>query len=126
MAAVSRLEARMKIVDRHGTVRYPVNGSLTHQLSQTEWFGPYTVQVADGVSEQSLTALGTGGLTTVTALLITSDTNIAITYGAAASNVPVDLNANGIHAISGTSLTAIAVSNSSGATALVTYFLAGS
>ena len=122
MPAISRLKAEMSLVDRHGTIG-PL--SVLHQLSQTEWFGPHTVQVADGVSEQSLTALGTGGITTVTALFITSDRNIAITYGAAASNVPVDLNANGFHAKSGTSLTAIAVSNSSGATALVTYMLAG-
>ena len=126
MPGVSRVEARMSIVDRNGTVSYPANVPLRHQLSQTEWFGPHTVQVADGVSEQSLPALGTGGMTTVTALFITSDTNISITYGASASNAPVPLNANGVHEMSGTSLTAIAVSNSSGATALVTYFLAGS
>ena len=126
MPGVSRVDARMAITDPHGTVSYPPNVPLRHQLSQTEWFGPHTVQVANGVSEQNLTAFGTGGITTVTAFLITADRNISITYGAAATNVPVDLNANGLHAMSGTSLTAIAVSNSSGAIALVTYMIAGS
>jgi hypothetical protein len=123
MPAVSRLDAKLSFTDRHGTGK-PL--PILHQLSVTEWFGPHTVQVADGVSEQSLTALGTGGLTTITVLEITSDRNISITYGAAGSNAPVNLDANGVHAMSGTSLTALAVSNSSGATALVTYSLGGS
>lgn len=122
MPGISQAEAKLSIRDRFGT--YPLE--VVHSLSQTEWFGPYTVQVADAVTEQSLTALGTGGLTTVTALLITSDVNISLTYGTAANNEPIPLNANGFHLMSGTSLTAIAVSNSSGSTANVTYFVAGS
>lgn len=113
----------MSVTDRNGTIG-PL--AVLHQLSQTEWVGPFATQVADGAAEQAIIALGTQGLTTVTAVLITSDRNISITYGAAASNVPVNLDANGFHAMSGTSLTAIAISNSSGAAALVTYMLAGS
>lgn len=123
MPGISRCEAKMSLTDRHGTIG-PL--AVAQSLSQTEWVGPFTTQVADAVTEQSIIALGTQGLTTITALLITSDRNVSITYGAAGSNAPVNLDANGFHCMSGTSLTAVAVSNSSGAVALVNYFIAGS
>jgi len=123
MPGVSRLEAKMSLTDRHGIIG-PL--AVVQALSQTEWVGPFTTQVADGVVEQAIIVLGTQGLTTITALLITSDADISVTYGVAANNVPIPLNANGFHCMSDTSVTALSLSNSSGATANVTYFLAGS
>ena len=122
MPGVSRLEATMSIADRHGIIG-PL--SVLHQLSQTEWIGPNTIRITTPVTEQSLVALLTQGLTTLTALLITPNQNISVTYGAAASNVPVDLNANGFHAMSGTSLTALAVTTTVNPTD-ITYWVAGS
>lgn len=120
---ISHVETSLFLRDRFG-----MTGPLRvqHSIAQTEWVGPFNTQVVTATTEQSLLALGTQGLTTVTALLITSDQNISITYGTASVNVPVDLNANGVHCMSGTSLTAIAVTNNSGNTALITYFIAGS
>lgn len=123
MPGVSSVEARMSLRDRYGKIG-PL--SVIHSITQTEWVGPFTARVVTGTVEESILAIGTQGLTTITALIITSDQNISITYGTAASNAPVDLNANGVHCMSGTSITALAISNSSGNTALITYFIAGS
>ena len=120
---VSAVKAEIALRDRYGTIG-PLR--VSHNIAQTEWVGPFTTQVTTGTTEQSLLALGTQGLTTITALFLTSDQNISVTYGTAASNAPVDLNANGVHCMSGTSLTAVAISNSSGNTALITYFICGS
>lgn len=120
---VSAVKAEISVKDRYGTTR-PLR--VVHSIAQTEWVGPFTTEVATAITEQSILALGTQGLTTITALLITSNQNVSVTYGAAASNAPVNLDANGVHCMSGTSITALAISNSSGVTALITYFIAGS
>ena len=122
MPGISRLEATMSLADRHTTIG-PL--SILHQLSQTEWIGPNTIRIATAVTEESLVVLLTQGLTTITALLITANENITVTYGAAASNAPVALNANGFHAMSGTSLTALAVTTTVNPTD-ITYWVAGS
>ena len=119
---VSAVRAEIFIRDRFGAAK-PLR--VVHSIAQTEWVGPFTVQIPTATVEQAIVVFGTYGLTTVTALLITSNQNISITYGAAASNVPVNLDAYGVHCMSGTSVTEITVSNSSGNTALITYFLAG-
>ncbi len=124
MAAISRLKVEMLLdTDRHGKIG-PL--ALLHSLPATEWVGPLNTQVATGVTEQALVVFGTQGITTVTAYLITTDQNISITYGAAASNVAIPLNANGFHAKSGTSLTEITITNASGSTANLVYLIAGS
>lgn len=123
MAGISRVKAEMGITDRFGPGD-PLK--IEHALSQTMWTGPMTVQVADSTTEESIIALGTQGLTTITALMITSDQDISVTYGAAGTNVPVALSANGVHLMSNTSLTALSITNASGSTANVTYCVAGS
>jgi len=100
--------------------------ALDYQAAVTEYFGPHSVQVATSTSEESLTALGTGGLTTVTFLQVSSNQDISITLGTANVNVPVSLVAGGILVLAGTSLTAISISNSSGSTANVRYLVGGS
>lgn len=97
-----------------------------HAVGVTEWVGPYTVQVADGVSEQSIVAMLTQGLTTVTALVIGSDRAISVTYGNAGNNEGTPLAANGFHAMIGTSLGALSITNNSGATANVSILVGGS
>lgn len=99
---------------------------LEYQASITEWFGPHSVQVADGVSEQSIVPLGTGGMTTITFFQCTTDVAISLTLGTANANAPVALAAGGILTLAGTSLTAIAVSNGAGSTANVRYLAGGS
>jgi hypothetical protein len=99
---------------------------LEYQASITKWFGPHSLTVADGVSEQAIVPLGTGGLTTITFVQITSDVAVSVTYGTANVNVPVSLAAGGMHTLAGTSLTAIAISNGSGSTANVRYLAGGS
>ena len=120
---VSAVKAEISVRDRFGATK-PLR--VVHSIAQTEWVGPFTTQVATGTTEQALIAVGTQGLTTITALLITSNQNVSVTYGTAASNAPVTLDMNGVHCMSGTSLTEITISNNSGNTALITYFIAGS
>lgn len=123
MPGTSHVEASMAVVDRLG------RGSpmrVAHAMSHTRWVGPITITVATGTTEQAVITIGTQGLTTITALWITSDVNISVTYGAAASNAPVALNAGAVHCMSGTSLTALSFTNNSGSLATITYVIAGS
>lgn len=122
MAGVARATGKLVVSSNLGDVDLPV---LQAAEAVTAWVGPTTVQVATGVSEQSVVVIGTQGLTTITDILITADQAISVTYGVAANNVPVALGANKFHLITGTSLTALSISNSSGNTANVTYFVAG-
>ena len=123
MAGTSHVEAAMSIIDRLGVIG-PMR--IAHAVSQTRWVGPITITVVTGTTEQAIIALGTQGLTTITALWITSDVNISVTYGAAASNVAVPLNAGAVHCMSGTSLTALSFTNNSGSLATISYMIAGS
>lgn len=122
MAGLSHVEAVMSIIDRLGIV----SRRAAHAVSQTRWVGPITITVVTATNEQSVITLGTQGLTTITALWITSDIDISVTYGTAALNVPVPLNAGAVHCMSGTSLTALSITNNSGSLATVTYMIAGS
>jgi hypothetical protein len=122
MPGVSKVEASMLVKSRHGTIG-PM--PITHELNITEWVGPFTTTVPTSTTEEAIVAIGTQGLTTVTACLFTATHAVSITYGVAANNVPIDLAAGGVHLLSGCSLTAISISNSSGSSASVTYFLAG-
>jgi hypothetical protein len=112
----------MLVKSRHGTVGLP---ALVSELNIDEWAGPFTVEIPDSTTEQAVAVIDTYGLTTITALLITSNVNVSITYGTAANNEPIALNAGGVHLMSGTSLAALAMSNASGSVATVTYFCAG-
>lgn len=122
MAGVVKTEASMLIQSRYGTIGLP---PITFQANCDEWSGPFTVEVPDSTTEQAVAVIDTQGLTTITALLITSNVNVSVTYGTAANNEPVALNAGGVHLMSGTSITALAFSNASGSTAAITYHLAG-
>lgn len=124
MAGVARLEGRMIVSTPLGDLSFP-GGAVQSSEAVTAWVGPTTVSVPTATSEQSLVVLGTQGLTTITDFFITSDQDISVTYGTAVSNVPVALGANKFHALCGTSLTAISVTNTSGESANVTYFASG-
>jgi len=96
-------------------------------LGVTEGFPSYTVQLADGVTDQSIAALTAGsGITTVTTLLLMTDQNITVKIGTVGSNQAFALNANGVLVLHGTSITALALSNASGSTANVTIGVGGS
>lgn len=123
MAGVARAAAKLSISGPLGDVGLP---QLQAAEAVTNWVGPLTVEIATGVSEQSIVVIGTQGLTTITDILITSDQAISVTYGVAGNNVPVPLAANKFHLITGTSLTALSITNASGNTASVTYHVAGS
>jgi hypothetical protein len=122
MSGVARAEAKLTVDSNQG-IAGPF--SVLCAESVTNWVGPFTIQIATGASEQSVIVIGTQGLTTITDIMITSDTAISVTYGAAASNVPVPLGANKVHLVTGTSLTALSITNASGVTATVTYLVAG-
>jgi hypothetical protein len=122
MAGVARAEAKLTINSNQGNT-HPL--SVLSAEAVTNWVGPFNIQIPTGTTEQSIVVLGTQGLTTITDLMITSDTDISVTYGTANVNVPVPLGANKVHLITGTSLTALSISNASGSTASVTYLVAG-
>lgn len=122
MSAVVSTQLRAALRTSQSVMPFP----LDHALAVTEWMPPYNVQIPTATTEESVVALLTQGLTTLTFVCITADQDISVTYGTAGSNVPVSLTAHGVHLLSGTSLTALAISNASGVTANVTIFVAGS
>lgn len=80
----------------------------------------YEVDIPTGTTEQALPIItANGGIETVNALVIASNKDISVTLGAAASNAPIPIHAGGFLALGPTTLTAIALSNSSGDTAHV-------
>ena len=99
--------------------------SESHVMAQAEWSGPMTIEIPTGVVKQGLVLFSAGGLSTVSAVMLTSDQPVSITYGVAGNNDPIDLDAGGIHAMSGTNVAAMAVSNNSGVTANLTILVAG-
>ena len=123
MAGVVRMKIEVSLNANLGLVG-PMK--LEKSLAVDEWYGPYTLEVATGSTEVA-TGIFTAniGLTTMTAFVITSDQTISVTYGTAASNAPVTLTAGGFHAMQDTSLTEVTISNSSGNTANVLMWAAG-
>lgn len=122
MPGVSKIEAAMLIKSRYGTIGWP---PIVHEQNVDEWVGPFAAEVSTGTTEETIIAIGTQGLTTITACLFTSNVAVGITYGVAANNVAIDLAAGGVHLISGCALTAISITNASGSLATVHYLLAG-
>jgi len=118
-----RVEGKMRVDGPLGSTS-PL--ALLVSRTVTAWLGPFTIPIVAGLNEQAIVVLGTQGLTTVTALLITADADISVTYGVAANNVPIPLNANGFHLLADTSLTAITITTAASVTANLTYFLGGS
>ena len=92
---------------------------LLFSLAQSEanW---RTYLVADATSDESVDL---AGIATVDVFLITADQDI--TYKLNGSSDAITLDANGVHILFGTSITAVTVSNASGSTANVTVFFAG-
>lgn len=120
MAGIARLEAKISTTTPLGLTG-PLD--LVEQLAVTVDTGPLLVQVLTGVSGQGVRIIGTQGITTVTAALITSDQNISISYN---GGTAISLVAKGFHMFSNTSITAMSITNSSGNTAAVTMWLVGS
>src|SRR3990167_1816154 len=106
MAGNLQLDASMRAIGPLGTIG-PLR--LFRMLTATVWLGPFTIPIVAGFAEQAIVVLGTQGLTTITACLITADANISVTYGVAANNVHIALNANGFHCLAATSLTNITI-----------------
>lgn len=106
---------------QHGVYPLPID----YAAAMDEVFPPVTIEVADGVTDQSLIALGAAGLTTIQGLMIVSTVAISFKLGAAGSNVAIALAANAPVVLMGIGLSAVSVSNSSGETALVTWMCAG-
>jgi hypothetical protein len=113
MAVVGHLEAKMFTVSPQGNTG-PLD--LLQALSGAIDTGPQLVQIATGQTDQAVRIISaTQGITTVIGFLIASDQDVTVKYNA--GSVAIALNANGFHFLSGTSLTAVAVTNNSGSTA---------
>lgn len=120
-AGMMRAHIMAAVQTQYGTYPLPVD----YAAAMDEVFPPVTIEVADGVTDQSLIAFGTGGLTTIQGLMIVSTVAISVKLGTAGSNVAIPLAANAPMVLMGITLAAVAVSNSSGETALVTWMCAG-
>ncbi len=120
MAAIARLEAKFSTTKPLG-ITGPLD--ILQAISVTIDSGPMLVTVATGVSAQAVRFFGAQGITTATAVLISSDQTITVTYNG--GNQAITLTANGFHLLSNTSITAIAITNNSGSTANISLWLCG-
>lgn len=120
-AGTMRTHILTSVQSQHGVYTLPADFAA----AMDEVFPPVSIEVADGVTDQSLIALGTGGLTTIHGLMIVSTVAISVKLGAAGSNVAIALAANAPLVLMGTSLTAVSLTNASGETAVVTYAVSG-
>lgn len=93
--------------------------SKTHSISEAEgvW---HELQLADATTDSSVNF---GGVTTSDIILISSDQ--AISWRAAATDTAIGLDANRVHVLVGTNLTAVLLTNASGSTANVKVLVAG-
>ncbi len=95
---------------------------ILREASTTVALGPMSVEVQPGVSNQELRMFGTQGLFALKSIIITSDVSITVSYEGTA---PIPLTAGGFHAMSGTSLSTITVTNATADIAHLTMWLAG-
>src|SRR3990167_2125247 len=116
MAAVVLMKGEISVNSNTGLVG---PWKLEKSLAVDEWFGPFTYEVPTATTEQVLGIIATAGLTTITAFAIYTDQDIGITFGAAASNALVTLNAGGFIVMQDISTIEISITNNSGNTANV-------
>jgi hypothetical protein len=90
-----------------------------------ELFPQVTIELADGVTDQALIVLGTGGVTTIQGLALSSTEAISVKLGSTGGNLAFTLTAGAPLVLMGISLTLVSLSNASGAVALVTYTCGG-
>ncbi len=119
MSALTRMAAKIST-----TEMLEANDPLDvlREASTTVALGPMSVEVQPGVSNQELRMFGTQGLFTCKSLIITSDASVTISYEGTA---PIPLAADGFHAMSGTTLSTITVTNATADIAHLTLWLAG-
>lgn len=122
MPAISHLKLFAEMVSsRRGRTPLPLD--VTQNLDEG---GYYEIEVATATTEEALVIISaTQGIETIQTLVVTSDRDILVTLGVAANNVGVPCNAGGFVALARTSLTAVSISNSSGATANVGIYIGG-
>jgi hypothetical protein len=80
-------------------------------------------EVATATTAQDIPISFTTGIAAVDVMLITS--TYAITYFLNGSATAITLDANGVHLLCGTNITAMTVTNASGSTAVIKIYLAG-
>lgn len=81
-------------------------------------------KIATGTSDQSIPFNLTTGVTPIDLMMITSD--YAISWRQAITDTAITLDAGAVHVLWGTNMTEVLVTNSSGSTATVQVFVAGS
>lgn len=120
-AGTMRTTMTTEVLTAYG--RYPL--AWDYAESVDEVYPPFTVEIADGASDSSLLSGGGAGISTIHSLFLVSTVAITVKLGAAGSNVAFALAAKAPLRLTGTSLTALSVSNASGSTALITCILGG-
>ena len=96
--------------------------STEQTLSETET-GWQEYNLVTATTDQAIPFTLSTGITTIDVLLITSD--ITISYKANGNAVATTLDANCVHLLWGTSITAFLVTNASGSTAHVKILIGG-
>jgi hypothetical protein len=105
-------------ISENGTEVY--SGTQSLAADESGW---QRYELANSVTDQAIPFNLSTGVTTVQVILLTSDK--AISWRANAADTAITLSANRVHLLYGTSLTALLLSNSSGSTANVRIYIAG-
>jgi len=96
--------------------------SKVQSLAENE-VGWQEYQVTTGTSDQDIAFNLTNGITTIDLMLISSDQTIS--YEINGADTTITLDANCVHALWGTNITALTVTNASGSTANLKILIAG-
>lgn len=120
-AGQMRVRGMVSLQSGQGTFSVPFD----YAAAMDELFPPVSIEVVDGATDQALIVLGTGGLTIIQGLFLTSSVAVSVKLGAAGSNVAIALAANAPLLLMGCSLTAVSITNASGETAIITYTCSG-
>jgi hypothetical protein len=102
-----------------------IGSPFDYAQAMDELFPQATMELADGVTDQALIVLGTGGVITIQGLALSSTEAISVKLGSTGGNLAFTLAAGAPLVLMGISLTLVSLSNASGAMAVVTYTCGG-
>ncbi len=122
MSVLTRMTAKISTTEPPSRWSAAPPLTVLREASSAIATGIMEIQVAAGASGQELRMFGTQGFDSVQNIAITSDIGITVSYNGAA---PIPLTAGGFHAICGTTLTTVTLTNTTTETAHLTLWLAG-
>ena len=117
MSSLLRFKAAIELIASTRGTRTPIDLDLTRAATE---LAVYEISLPDNTSDEALSIISaTGGIVTVSDLIVMSDQDISVRLGTSGSNQNFAVGADGLLVLMDTSLTRVSLSNASGSTATV-------